>query len=75
LIAEARSHGLDTSRFNLDGYTDDEIITFIERKFDQNNGKIFAKGEGDLSKLVTKVEADKIYTLADTNPEIGNIVK
>ena len=75
LIAEARSHGLDTSRFNLDGYTDDEIVTFIERKFDQRDSKIFAKGEGDLSKLVMKVETDKIYTLADTNPEIGNIVK
>jgi hypothetical protein len=74
MLAEARSLGLDTSRFNFDGFTDDDIIAFIEKKFDERNSKVFAKGEGDLSKLVVKVDANKVYTLSDVYPEIGNII-
>jgi hypothetical protein len=74
MLSEARSLGLDTSRFNFEGFTDDDIIAFIERKFDERDSKIFAKGEGDLSKLVIRVDANKVYTLKDVYPEIGNIV-
>lgn len=74
ILAEARSLGIDTSRFNFDGFTEDEIAAFIERKFDERDSKVFAKGEGDLSKLVIKVDTNKVYTLSDVYPEVGNIV-
>lgn len=74
VLVEARSLGIDTSRFNFDGFTDDEIASFIKRKFDERDSKVFAKGEGDLSKLVIKVDTNKVYTLSDIYPEVGNIV-
>ena len=74
ILQEARNLGLDTSKFNFDGFTDDEIVGFIERKLIKRNELVFLKGEGDLNKLVITISDTKINTLQDVYPEIGNIV-
>ena len=74
VIEEVKNFGLDPSKWNFDEFTDDEILAFIERKFNKLNELVFLKGEGDLTKLVFKVDSDRIYTLNDAYPEVGNIV-
>jgi hypothetical protein len=61
LIEAAKSLGLDTSRWHLDGFSEDEIVTFVDRKLDKEiNKKIFSKGEGDLTKLIVGVDINGI---------------
>jgi len=74
ILEEVKNFGLDSSKWNLDGLDNDDITAFIHKKLNELNKKIFEKGTGDFSKLVVKVDSDKIYTLNDVYPEIGNIV-
>ena len=73
ILEEVKNFGLDPSRWNFDGFSDEDIIAFVEKKLDDLNKKIFEKGGGNITKLVFKVDANKIYTLNDIHPEIGTI--
>jgi len=75
ILEEVKNFGLDSSKWNLDGLNDDDIIAFVHKKLNELNKKMFEKGTGDLSKLIVKIDSNKIYTLNDIYPEIGNIVE
>jgi hypothetical protein len=74
ILEEVKNFGLDPSRWNFDGLDNDDIIAFVHKKLNELNKKMFEKGTGDPTKLVFKVDSDKIYTLNDMYPEVGNIV-